>query len=189
MKLIRYYHIIHNRIRYYINRAYYGPKYANPNYRAKIRRRKQLAKHGITITQYTNRTTQAKKRILGSRQFGYCVLCRNRCHRKELTIDHRIPISQGGANKKENLQLICYACHHAKDNKVSKQPTQPVFENKPFKELLAIPTEPLTPSQTALHLTHYQQHIFHMNTRSNYLKWKKAQDKKTGTPAKKPKKK
>lgn len=42
----------------------------------------------------------------------------NHCHSytAAITIDHIIPLSKGGTNKFENLQLLCRTCHDAKDN-------------------------------------------------------------------------
>ncbi len=33
-----------------------------------------------------------------------------------LVIDHRVPIEQGGSNKRENLQVVCSACNQGKAN-------------------------------------------------------------------------
>jgi len=30
---------------------------------------------------------------------------------QNLTVNHRIPISRGGTNEAENLQILCRACH------------------------------------------------------------------------------
>lgn len=85
------------------------------NHLAKERRRRQLAKRGLTLAQYSNRTYFTKRQILKKRTHGWCVICNQRTPRELLTIDHKISIKDGGPNTKDNLQLICLPCHLKKD--------------------------------------------------------------------------
>lgn len=103
----------------------FGPKYYyNAAYRNTVRNRIIRAnKHvhrGINQTAYHNHTYGVKKKILGTRTHGYCVLCRKKKPRAELTIDHIVPISKGGGNVRSNLQMLCLSCHIAKDRILPK---------------------------------------------------------------------
>ncbi len=43
------------------------------------------------------------------------------CHsRKKLTVDHILPKSLGGSDKKNNLQTLCKCCNEKKGNKSTK---------------------------------------------------------------------
>lgn len=42
--------------------------------------------------------------------------CENCGGETELQVDHVIPISRGGTNEADNLQLLCYECHQKKHN-------------------------------------------------------------------------
>ncbi len=50
------------------------------------------------------------------KQYGYICLCCKRSD-KPLTIDHIIPISQGGFNTKKNIQPLCHSCNSSKGNR------------------------------------------------------------------------
>lgn len=45
-----------------------------------------------------------------------CSLCGKSRHRRELKIDRRKPVSHGGKDNIENLQLLCYRCSALKGN-------------------------------------------------------------------------
>ena len=58
-------------------------------------------------------TRTMRKRLAAD--FGpYCRA--ERCKRKGTTLDHIVPLSKGGTNYYENLQLMCVICHRKKDN-------------------------------------------------------------------------
>lgn len=52
--------------------------------------------------------------FLTSRDGYKCCFCDTN---KSLTIDHIIPISMGGGNRKENLRFLCYNCNQCRRNK------------------------------------------------------------------------
>ena len=82
--------------------------------RASVARKKR--KLGVAgYRKYKNTTRIAKKRILGGRDHGWCTKCHVKKPKGELTIDHILPISKGGSNKRDNLQMICRRCHDIKD--------------------------------------------------------------------------
>ena len=54
------------------------------------------------------------KHTLFGRQEGICAGCRISFPFRNLTIDHKIPVSRGGQDNIENLQLLCGACNSLK---------------------------------------------------------------------------
>ncbi|MFH1722192.1 MAG: HNH endonuclease signature motif containing protein [Candidatus Altiarchaeota archaeon] len=50
-----------------------------------------------------------------------CSLCGNRCNRRDLGIGRRKPISHGGKDNIENLQLLCFSCSELKGNSTMLQ--------------------------------------------------------------------
>lgn len=48
-----------------------------------------------------------------------CVICKKLLKNiDEATVDHKIPLSRGGSNRMDNVQLACAECNHAKGNAV-----------------------------------------------------------------------
>lgn len=62
-----------------------------------------------TFTDYEKKTIYAKYN-------GCCALCGKPVKFKELTIDHKVPLSKGGSNGMENLQLTCKGCNSTKSD-------------------------------------------------------------------------
>lgn len=54
---------------------------------------------------------RAAKAAVFARDGWACVLCGSG---DNLTLDHIVPMSQGGGNKLSNLQTMCEACNSAK---------------------------------------------------------------------------
>lgn len=48
----------------------------------------------------------------------YCSYCRST---EKLTVDHKIPLVQGGSNEIDNLQTLCYRCNSLKSGLSHKQ--------------------------------------------------------------------
>jgi 5-methylcytosine-specific restriction protein A len=55
-----------------------------------------------------------------------CKTCKKR-GRKNITLDHIVPIRDGGANAKHNIQPLCKACHASKDGNEKKSFYQKVL--------------------------------------------------------------
>ena len=62
------------------------------------------------------RYTAADVKAILIRQNGLCVYCR--CDISECyTVDHIVPLSRGGSNWVENIQLVCAPCNSSKNNR------------------------------------------------------------------------
>ena len=56
--------------------------------------------------------TDAKRRALIAARGAACELCGISGSDRVLEIHHRLPVLQGGDDREENLQVLCFACHH-----------------------------------------------------------------------------
>lgn len=74
-----------------------------------------------------------RKRIYNKKNKGVtnCLCCgvaltfrgeKKSSHPTRATLDHIIPISKGGTNKKENLRIICRKCNEEKADTYKKTP-------------------------------------------------------------------
>ncbi len=61
--------------------------------------------------------TSNKKARIKDRDGNKCLICNSR---EQLTIDHIIPLSEGGTNDDHNLRTLCYPCNIRKANKPPK---------------------------------------------------------------------
>ncbi len=59
-----------------------------------------------------------------------CSLCGKTHNRRDLTIDRRKPISHGGRDNIENLQLLCHNCSELKGNSTMLQVRKRLREQK-----------------------------------------------------------
>lgn len=60
--------------------------------------------------------SKEERKIIYDKADGRCELCGQRLLFQDMTLDHIIPLSMGGADEMENLQSSCYACNQLKDN-------------------------------------------------------------------------
>lgn len=68
--------------------------------------------------------------IVSLRNHNYsCATC-SVTNRKNLTLDHILPLSKGGNNEAANIQPLCYDCHMHKDGWAPN--------NKKFKKIKAV---------------------------------------------------
>lgn len=104
------------RLRFWFRVWKYGWRYyTDDNYRRNIARKIKLnTKYGKgTWSKYVNRKRNFRNsHIKGS--YGKCANCLIYKVKKELTVDHIIPISKGGNLSKDNMQILCKNCHHEK---------------------------------------------------------------------------
>lgn len=66
----------------------------------------------------TNRRkfTLDEKRIVYAKCNGKCAICGQSVKFKKMTVDHKVPLSKGGTNAMENLQLACHSCNLLKSD-------------------------------------------------------------------------
>ena len=57
-----------------------------------------------------------QKNTVYGRYGGHCAICGCPVSKDKMTIDHIMPLSSGGTNAINNLQLACGACNQAKSN-------------------------------------------------------------------------
>jgi hypothetical protein len=56
--------------------------------------------------------TASRRRALIAARGGACEVCRTSAAERVLQVHHRLAVLQGGDDSEENLQVLCFACHH-----------------------------------------------------------------------------
>lgn len=64
---------------------------------------------------------------------------------EDLTIDHRMPRSRGGANDEENLQTMCATCNCRKGNTLPGEPPRAARPKRRRSSTVSVPVEDLHP--------------------------------------------
>ncbi len=62
----------------------------------------------LSRNQKKRKMTAGKRRQIMERDNYLCVLCGTG---EELTLDHILPLSEGGTNGNSNLRVLCHACN------------------------------------------------------------------------------
>ena len=65
--------------------------------------------------------SETAKKCLYAHYNGKCAICGKHIKYKRMTIDHIVPLSQGGTDDYENLQLACHACNRMKNDFMEDQ--------------------------------------------------------------------
>ena len=93
-----------------------------------------FSQHVIRREDYPLRTDQGRlppvntyKRRLFGEQEGVCALCEIAFPFRNFTIDHKIPVSHGGTDHYDNLQLLCGACNSVKSDKLTTEQARHVL--------------------------------------------------------------
>lgn len=60
--------------------------------------------------------TLYEKQVICAKCNGKCAICGKPVKFKKMTIDHKQPLSRGGTNNYNNLQLACLSCNRLKSN-------------------------------------------------------------------------
>lgn len=58
--------------------------------------------------------------VIRERQMDQCVYCRNKLKNRG-HLDHKIPLSKGGSNWPDNLQLLCGSCNRKKSARTHEE--------------------------------------------------------------------
>ena len=82
--------------------------------KVKANRQRRRAKKANAPGEYTLKQWEDRLNYWGNK----CLICKTR---KELTIDHNIPLSRGGANWPSNLVPLCRPCNSGKRDKTLKE--------------------------------------------------------------------
>lgn len=104
---------------------------ANPEKRREIERRCYMNNKERIIEHHVNANRRRRAHLQGvivdkeitlnkvyERDNGICQLCRTFCNKANASIDHKIPISRGGAHTWDNVQLAHFNCNSAKGNRI-----------------------------------------------------------------------
>lgn len=60
--------------------------------------------------------TTEQRKIIYQKANGRCQLCGRKIEYEDMTLDHIVPLSWGGADEMENLQCTCFPCNKFKSN-------------------------------------------------------------------------
>ena len=91
-------------------RFWYDKKYQKRiyhRYSERVRRKKYGCR-------YTNIRLKFRKKHIGKKRYAQCNECKYLFPPHLISVDHIIPVAQGGANEFYNLQLLCNDCHEKK---------------------------------------------------------------------------
>ena len=91
----------------------YRKSHPEANIRSKNKRRARNAN-------VPSGTLPIKDELLNN-QGGMCANCKTKNKKSIWHLDHIIPISKGGHNTKENVQILCQRCNLSKRDKMPKQ--------------------------------------------------------------------
>ena len=72
--------------------------------------------------------TDYEKKTVYAKYNGHCAICGQPVKFKELTVDHMLPLSQGGTNDMGNLQLSCKECNLTKNRLTMEQFFDKIWE-------------------------------------------------------------
>jgi hypothetical protein len=56
--------------------------------------------------------TDSRRRALIAARGGACEVCGASAGERALEVHHRLAVLRGGDDREENLQVLCFACHH-----------------------------------------------------------------------------
>ena len=82
--------------------------------------------YGFPAPEPTHPDSRPKRKSLGaskviavmSKSHGQCLACGSK---DNLQVDHILPVSRGGTNELDNLQMLCQRCNGSKHNKTMEE--------------------------------------------------------------------
>lgn len=60
------------------------------------------------------------RQVLSCQEYLFCIYCKCELNSETLTLEHVIPLWQGGKHSLENIEPCCYECNQAKNEKRGK---------------------------------------------------------------------
>ena len=83
----------------------YDSDYLNDNYK-------------VNKSPYNRKVSKTNRKLTYIRDNYSCVYCGSK---KNLTVDHIIPVSRGGSNELSNLMTLCVWCNSKKSDQMPKE--------------------------------------------------------------------
>lgn len=74
----------------------------------------------LSLEEFIKKERQKARKLRNTRWWrkkierGFCYYCGRKFSPKDLTMDHKIPLSQGGTSERSNLVPACKECNHKK---------------------------------------------------------------------------
>jgi hypothetical protein len=92
--------------------------YSDDNRLKRLRQEVDAMERVIGYTQRQGRTAipEAVKLLVWTRDEGQCIRCGSK---ENLHFDHIIPVSKGGGNTEDNIQILCEYCNLQKSDKIA----------------------------------------------------------------------
>jgi 5-methylcytosine-specific restriction endonuclease McrA len=85
-------------------------------------------KHYIDVRGRQRRSSSKRNRILARDRYR-CQYCGKKGGEFDLTVDHMVPASKGGATSPENLVASCRPCNQRKGNRTPEEARMPLLKN------------------------------------------------------------
>jgi 5-methylcytosine-specific restriction endonuclease McrA len=106
--------------------------YRDTNFR---RQSKKNMKNRHKYGSFLHNKTSLREAII-RRDGRKCNWCSDYLNRVDMTLDHITPISRGGTNKKDNIQILCNDCHIKKTKQEDGQNEKYAsnFVHQPFQD-------------------------------------------------------
>ena len=60
----------------------------------------------------TTPMTESRRKALIAARGGACEICGSSATERVLQVHHKLPVLMGGDDRGDNLQVLCFACHH-----------------------------------------------------------------------------
>ena len=71
---------------------------------------------GCNVKKRRKTYSKEERKIIYDKSKGRCELCGQRLLLENMTLDHIVPLSMGGEDSMDNLQVLCYDCNQLKSN-------------------------------------------------------------------------